>query len=79
MTDDDAFLAAFEDGTLLPEDWTHRAHVRVAYLYAARGDLNAAEFRAARAQRRNRLKDRQCAARVVGLCHERSAVPSSDR
>lgn len=34
MTDDDArFLRQFEARTLPFEQWTHRAHVRVAYLY----------------------------------------------
>ncbi len=34
MTDDE-FLAAFEDCTLPFEQWHHRAHVRVAFLYAS--------------------------------------------
>lgn len=29
---DDAFLAAFEDGTLPKEDFTHAAHVRLAWV-----------------------------------------------
>ncbi|HEY7089786.1 MAG TPA: hypothetical protein VH518_16940 [Tepidisphaeraceae bacterium] len=34
MTDDDAaFLASFEDRTLPFQQWTHRSHVKVAYLY----------------------------------------------
>mgnify|MGYP001135770165 CR=1 FL=1 len=34
MTNDDRrFLGQFEDCTLPFEQWTHRAHVRVAYLY----------------------------------------------
>lgn len=41
MTDDE-FLAAFEDYTLPFEQWTHHAHVRVAYLYASTHDLNSA-------------------------------------
>ena len=36
---DDEFLAAFENCTLPPDLWTHRAHVRVAYLYASRNSL----------------------------------------
>ena len=36
---DDEFLAAFENCTLPAELWTHRAHVRVAYLLASRHDL----------------------------------------
>jgi len=30
---DDAFLKAFEDCTLPFEQWKHRAHIKVAYLY----------------------------------------------
>ena len=30
---DEAFLQAFEDGTLPFEQWQHRAHLKVAYLY----------------------------------------------
>lgn len=39
---DSKFLAAFEDCTLPSEQWTHRAHVRVAYLYASQLDLDSA-------------------------------------
>lgn len=39
---DDEFLAAFEDCSLPFEQWTHRAHVRVAYLYSSRHDLESA-------------------------------------
>lgn len=39
---DDEFLSAFEDCTLPFEQWTHRAHVRVAYLYVSRHDLEPA-------------------------------------
>jgi len=39
---DDAFLSAFENCTLPSEQWTHRAHVRVAFLYASRLDLDSA-------------------------------------
>jgi hypothetical protein len=35
MTDDD-FLAAFETCTLARTQWTHEAHVRVAWLYLTR-------------------------------------------
>ena len=41
MTDIE-FLAAFEDCSLPFEQWTHRAHVRVAYLYASTHDLDSA-------------------------------------
>lgn len=34
------FLASFERCTLPTVQWTHRAHVRVAYLYASRLDLS---------------------------------------
>jgi hypothetical protein len=33
---DDVFLAAFEACTLRREEWTHRAHVRMAWLYLRR-------------------------------------------
>ena len=39
---DQEFLAAFENTTLPMKEWTHRAHVRVAYLYASRHDLETA-------------------------------------
>ncbi len=39
---DDEFLAAFENCTLPFTDWTHRSHVRVAYLYASRNNLRSA-------------------------------------
>lgn len=35
MTDDE-FLAAFEECTLVRKEWTHAAHVRMAWLYATR-------------------------------------------
>lgn len=41
MTDDD-FLAAFEACTLGRPDWTHQAHLRVAWAYLARHPLEAA-------------------------------------
>ncbi len=42
---DDEFLTAFENCTLAFEQWTHRAHVRVAFLYASRFDLKSATDR----------------------------------
>jgi hypothetical protein len=36
MTDDE-FLCAFERCTLARRDWTHEAHVRMAWLYLSRG------------------------------------------
>ncbi len=39
---DHEFLAAFEDCMLPFEQWTHRAHIRVAYLYASESDLATA-------------------------------------
>lgn len=42
VSTDDEFLAAFENCTLPFERWTHRAHVRVAYLYASRHDIEFA-------------------------------------
>lgn len=35
MTDDE-FLCAFERGSLARKDWTHEAHVRMAWLYVTR-------------------------------------------
>ena len=35
-------LRAFESCSLPHEEWTHRAHVRVAYLYASRNDIATA-------------------------------------
>ena len=35
LMSDEEFLAAFENGSLPFEQWTHPAHVRVAYLYAS--------------------------------------------
>lgn len=47
MNDDD-FLRQFEECTLPLEQWTHRAHVKVAYLYARDHPFNeaAAKMRA---------------------------------
>ena len=42
---DAEFLAAFENCLLPFEEWTHRAHVRVAYLYCCQGDLKSATDR----------------------------------
>lgn len=39
---DDELLAAFENCSLPYDQWTHRAHVRVAYRYALQSDLNSA-------------------------------------
>lgn len=44
MTDDE-FLAAFETCSLPFEQWNHRAHVRVAYLYASQHDFEPATQR----------------------------------
>jgi hypothetical protein len=33
---DEEFLAAFESGTLAKAEWTHQAHVRMAWLYLDR-------------------------------------------
>jgi ribosomal protein S18 acetylase RimI-like enzyme len=51
---DDAFLRAFEECTLPAAGWNHRAHVRVAYLYASRHGLaDAIERMRASIQRYN--------------------------
>jgi hypothetical protein len=36
MTNDDAFLAAFEDCSWPFEKWHHRQHIKIAYLYLRR-------------------------------------------
>jgi hypothetical protein len=43
MSDSDAaLLAAFEDGTYPFAEWTHRAHVRVAWIYLRRWGFDGA-------------------------------------
>ncbi len=44
MNDAD-LLAAFENCSLPTEQWTHRAHIRVAYLYASNHNLESATDR----------------------------------
>ena len=39
---DREFQAAFEAGAFAPADFSHRAHVRLAYLYLAESDVNLA-------------------------------------
>jgi hypothetical protein len=39
---DDALMSAFETNAIAHADWTHRAHVRIAYLLLTRNDLLAA-------------------------------------
>jgi hypothetical protein len=41
MTDDD-FVAAFESCRLSRQEWTHTAHIRMAWIYLHRGCLPAA-------------------------------------
>jgi len=41
MTDKE-FLSAFEDTTLSRQDWTHEAHVRLAWLYLAKHSVGDA-------------------------------------
>ena len=40
--DDRTFLEQFEDCTLAFDQWTHRAHVKAAYLYLRRFSLEEA-------------------------------------
>ncbi len=42
MTADELFLKQFEERTLPFAQWTHRAHLKVAYLYLTRMDFDAA-------------------------------------
>ncbi|MBP3960589.1 hypothetical protein J8F10_35650 [Gemmata sp. G18] len=43
MTDDE-FLAAFEECRLVRTDWTHEAHIRMAWLYLMRVETKAVAF-----------------------------------
>lgn len=43
--DDAALLTAFEQCTIPPAQWNHRAHIRVAFLYAREHDFEAALIR----------------------------------
>ena len=40
---DETFLRAFEDTTLPFEDWTHEAHMRMAWNYLREFDIDKAE------------------------------------
>jgi hypothetical protein len=42
MSNDDIFLQQFETRTLPFAEWTHRSHLKVAYLYLTRMDFDAA-------------------------------------
>jgi hypothetical protein len=53
---DREFLAAFEAGAFAPADFSHRAHVRLAYVYLAESDVDLA-------------LERMRAALVSFLCH----------
>jgi len=44
-TDDVEFRAAFEAGAYAPADFSHRAHVRLAYVYLAESDVGVARER----------------------------------
>lgn len=59
---DREFRAAFEAGALAPADFSHRAHVRLAYVYLAESDVDQA-------------LDRMRAALVSFLCHH--DIPAS--
>lgn len=43
--DDDALLSAFAASVLTAAEWTHEAHVRTAFLFASRFDLDEAHLR----------------------------------
>ncbi len=45
MIDDDALWEAFHERTLAHADWTHVAHVRIAWLHLARYGLDEAHLR----------------------------------
>jgi hypothetical protein len=57
---DEVFLARFEDCSLPFDEWTHRAHVRVAYLY-----LSKYPFREALAKVRTGIQAYNHAHRVL--------------
>ena len=56
------FRAAFEAGAFAPADFSHRAHVRLAYVYLAESDVNLA-------------LERMRAALLTVLCHH--GIPAS--
>jgi len=56
------FRAAFEAGAFAPADFSHRAHVRLAYVYLAESDVNLA-------------LERMRAALLTFLCHH--GIPAS--
>lgn len=43
--DDDALWSAFQDRSLASAQWTHAAHLRVAWLHVARYELDEAHLR----------------------------------
>jgi hypothetical protein len=43
--DDEALFAAFAASALAASEWTHEAHVRTAFLFASRFDLDEAHLR----------------------------------
>jgi hypothetical protein len=45
MTDDEAFLEQFEAATWPLEEWHHRQHIKVAYLYLCRYQFETAATR----------------------------------
>jgi len=59
---DREFRAAFEAGAFAPADFSHRAHVRLAYAYLAESDVNLA-------------LDRMRGALLTFLCHH--DIPAS--
>src|SRR3982751_2075766 len=59
---DREFRAAFEAGAYAPADFSHRAHVRLAYVYLAGSDVEVA-------------LERMCAALVGSLVH--NGIPAT--
>jgi hypothetical protein len=59
---DREFRAAFEAGAFAPADFSHRAHVRLAYVYLAESDVNLA-------------LERMRGALLTFLCHH--GIPAS--
>jgi hypothetical protein len=60
------FRAAFEAGAYAPADFSHRAHVRLAYIYLAESDLDLA-------------LERMRAALIIFLSHHGIPPPSTTR
>jgi len=70
---DDVFMTKFEQRVLSHDEWTHEAHVRMAWLYVTR----SANYRAARSKVRSGIKKLNAAflAKSVAPC---DATPAAE-